>query len=324
MITRRNFGLSTLAAGVMLSEGNVHASTPFPTKPVRLLVPYSAGGSTDIYARLVALRLSELWGQPVIVENKTGASGALAIQTMLSAAPDGHTLCVSSVALSIHSLIFSTPPYKDSDVAPVVNLVITPNVLIVGPDSKYNSARDVVEDARKNPGTLSYGTAGSGTTQHIIGEMLKLQQKLDVVAIPYKGNMPSILAVMAGQIPYAFAAVPELIPLVKAKKLKALAVMASRRSQFLPEVPTMAEAGYGDLESSLWFGVVAPARTPTEILGIINRDVNRVLENAALRSRIEDTGGTIVGGTAQAFGEQIAEDRRRSAPVIKAAGIKME
>lgn len=300
------------------------SSGDFPVKPVRMIVPYSAGGSTDIYARLAAQGLTELWKQQVIVENKTGASGAVAIQNLLAAPPDGYTLCVSSVALSIHSLIFPTPPYNDADVVPVVNLVDTPNVLIVGPNSKYKTARDVIEDARANPGRLSYGTAGNGTTQHIAGERLKLQQKLDVLAIPYKGNMPSILATMAGEVPFAFAAVPELISLVKGDKVKALAVMATERSPFLPDVPTMVESGYKDMESSLWFGVVAPAKAPKDILDMVNRDCNRVLADPAIRKRIEESGGKVMGGTAQAFAGQIASDRKRTGEVIKAANIKMQ
>lgn len=325
MIERRTFlKLASLASLSAIGSPLARASAIYPSRPVRLLVPYSAGGSTDIYTRIVAQGLTNLWKQPVIVENRTGASGALAVQQMLSAPADGYTMCVSSVALSIHSLIFPTPPYKDSDVVPVVNLVVTPNVLIVPKNSKYMNAKDVIEDARKNPGRLNYGMAGTGTTQHIIGEMLKIQQKLDVQAIPYKGNAPAVAATMAGDVDYAFAAVPEITSMVKSGKIKALAIMAAERSQFLPGVPTMAEAGYNDLESSLWFGLVAPAATPAPILQLANRDFNFVLADPVIRKRIEDTGGTVLGGTAKAFSDQIASDRARTWAVIKAASIKME
>jgi tripartite-type tricarboxylate transporter receptor subunit TctC len=308
--------LASLQGTVTLAQ-----QTNFPTKPVRVLVPYAAGGGTDQYARMVSQELSGLWKHPVVVENKLGAAGVVALQSMLSAPADGHTVTVIASSVAVNSLINPSQPYKDSDIVPVVNLVSSPNVLYVGANSGYRTVSDLIEDARRNPGKLSYGTTGNGTIQHIIGEKLRMQEKLDIQAIPYKGAALVINDVMAGQIPMAFATVAEIQTFVKAGKLKALAVMDKVRSPMLPDVPTMEESGLANLESKLWWGIVAPRTTPAHIIAAINRDVNAVLRNPAIRKRIEESGGTVEGGTAQNFENQISAYRRQFGPVIKAANI---
>lgn len=293
----------------------------YPAKPVRVLVPYAAGGGTDQYARMVSQELAGDWKQPVVVENKLGAAGVVALQAMLAAPADGHTLTVIASSVAVNSLINPGQPYKDSDIAPVVNLVSSPNVLYVGANAPYRSVADLIDDARRNPGKISYGTTGNGTIQHIIGEKLRMQEKLDIQAVPYKGATLVINDVMGGQIPMAFATVAEIQTFVKAGKLKALAVMDKTRSPMLPDVPTMEESGFANLESKLWWGIVAPRSTPAHIIAAINRDVNEVLRNPAIRKRIEESGGTVEGGTSQSFEGQIAAYRRQFGPVIKAAGI---
>lgn len=293
----------------------------YPSKPVRVLVPYAAGGGTDQYARMVSQELAGLWRQPVVVENKLGAAGVVALQSMLTAPADGHTITVIASSVAVNSLINPSQPYKDSDIVPVVNLVSSPNVLYVGAGSEYRTVADLIDDARRKPGKLSYGTTGNGTIQHIIGEKLRMQEKLDIQAIPYKGAALVINDVMAGQIPMAFATVAEIQTFVKAGKLRALAVMDKTRSPLLPDVPTMEESGLSNLESKLWWGIVAPRNTPSQVIAAINRDVNVVLRNPAIRKRIEESGGTVEGGTTQSFENQIATYRHQFGPVIKAAGI---
>lgn len=322
MKLQRRALLSTLVSLACLQGPAALAQqAAYPTKPVRVLVPYAAGGGTDQYARMVSQELAGAWKQPVVVENKLGAAGVVALQSMLAAPADGHTLTVIASSVAVNSLINPGQPYKDSDIAPVVNLVSSPNVLYVAATAPYRTVGDLIDDARRNPGKISYGTTGNGTIQHIIGEKLRMQEKLEIQAIPYKGASLVINDVMGGQIPMAFATVAEIQTFVKAGKLKALAVMDKSRSPMLPDVPTMEESGLANLESKLWWGIVAPRTTPAHVITAINRDVNAVLRDPAIRKRIEESGGTVEGGTAQAFENQIAAYRRQFGPVIKAAGI---
>lgn len=293
----------------------------FPQRPVRLIVPYQAGGAADAYARLVGLGLTKMWGQPVVVENRPGASGALGIQTMLSSAKDGYTLSIASVSLSSYSLLNPHLPFKDADVQPIVNIASAPNVLVVNPSAKVNTLSDYIAAAKAQPGALSFGTAGNGTTQHVAGELLKLQANIDITAIPYKGNMPALQDVMAGQIFSAFAAVPEVQSFVKAGKLKPIVVMDKKRSSHLPNTPTIAETGFPAAISTLWWGIVAARGIPTDIAQKINADVNKVLADPALRQQIQDAGSTVEGGTAQQFADQIAVDRRRVEPLVTKMGL---
>ncbi|MDE2430544.1 MAG: tripartite tricarboxylate transporter substrate binding protein [Burkholderiales bacterium] len=320
-LNRRVF---TLAIATILSTQGTVAfaqSIGYPNKPVRVIVPYAAGGGTDMYARMVSQELTGIWKNPVVVENKLGAAGVVALQSMLASPADGYTMTVIAASVAVNSLINPSLPYKDSDITPVVNLVSSPNVLYVGASSNYKTVRELIEDAKRNPGKISYGTTGNGTIQHIVGEKLRMQEKLDIQAIPYKGAMPIINDVMGGQIPMAFSTVAEIHTFVKAGKLRALAVMDKKRSSMLPDVPTMEESGYLDLESKLWWGIVVPKNTPANVISAINRDVNTVLKNPVIRQRIEESGGTVEGGSVQNFENQISSYRRQFGPVIKAAGI---
>lgn len=320
-LNRRVFSLAI--ATILSTQGAVAfaQSIGYPNKPVRVIVPYAAGGGTDMYARMVSQELTGIWKNPVVVENKLGAAGVVALQSMLASPADGYTMTVIAASVAVNSLINPSLPYKDSDITPVVNLVSSPNVLYVGASSNYKTVRELIEDAKRNPGKISYGTTGNGTIQHIVGEKLRMQEKLDIQAIPYKGAMPIINDVMGGQIPMAFSTVAEIHTFVKAGKLRALAVMDKKRSSMLPDVPTMEESGYLDLESKLWWGIVVPKNTPANVISAINRDVNTVLKNPVIRQRIEESGGTVEGGSVQNFENQISSYRRQFGPVIKAAGI---
>lgn len=316
-----NLIVTLLGVVAFYAPNTIAQQSAYPNKTVKVLVPYAAGGGTDQYARMVSQELATIWKQPVVVENKPGAAGVIALQSMLGAPADGYTITTIAASLAVSSLINPNLPYKDGDIIPVVNLVSSPNVMFVGANSPYRTAKELIEDARRNPGKISYGTTGNGTVQHIIGEKLAMQEKIDIQAVPYKGVVPVINDVMAGQIPMGFGTLAEVHNFAKGDKLRILAVLDKTRSPMFPDVPTMEEAGYSNLESKLWWGFVVSKGTPPNVIAAINKNVNTVLSNPAIRKRVEDSGAVIEGGTSQAFENQMAAYRKKYAPVIKAAGI---
>jgi tripartite-type tricarboxylate transporter receptor subunit TctC len=322
---KRRLLLNILSSAAMALPCAVSmAQTSFPTKAVRLIVPFAAGGSADMYARLMAQELSSRWSQPVIVDNRVGAGGSIGQQALLAAPPDGHTLILVSSSFVLNPLINPKLPYADKDFKPVIGVAATANALIVPVDSKYKTLRDLMEDARARPGGLSYGMAGNGTSPHIAGEMFKFLTKLDIVAVPYKGNAPVMADVMAGQIPMGYAAVVDVLPFVKGGKMRALAVASKTRSPQMPDVPTFAEAGLKDFESVVWWGVIASAGVPDPVVADIHRDIDAVLKMPAIRSRIGDGGSEVINGPRPDFVRYVDAERKRLQPVLKAANIRAD
>ncbi len=314
-----------LAAMLSLCAGAVRAAEPaFPSKVVRLIAPFAVGGSADLYARLLALELAKVWKQSVIVENKAGAGGVLGQQALLAAPPDGHTLILVSGSFAINPLLNPKLPYAEKDFVPVIKVAATANALIVPADSKYRTLKDLLDDARARPGTLSYGYAGNGTSPHIAGETFKHLAKLDIVPVPYKGNAPVVSDVVASQIPMGFASVVDIATFVRGGKMRALALASKARSPQLPDVPTFEESGVRNFDSAVWFGLVVAAGTSNAIVEQLNRDVNAILKRADMRTRIEETGSVAEGGTQAEFIQFIESEKRRIAPVIKAANIKAD
>lgn len=301
------------------------AQEPFPSGAVRILVPFAAGGGADVYARVIGQELSTRWKQPVVVENKVGASGQIAMQTMLAAPRDGYTITIVSSSHAINPLLNAKLPYDThNDFIPITQVAQAANVLVVPAASPYRSARELVEDARKRPGGLSYGMAGNGTSAHLAGELLKYLAKIEVTAVPYKGGMPFMTDLMAGHVPYGFSSVPETSPFVKSGKMRALAVTTRERAPLLPEVPTLAESGVAGYDSAVWWGMVAPAGVPDAVIRKLNADLVAVLRADVVKRKIEEGGAVVVANSPEAFKALISSEERKWAPVIKAANIRAE
>ena len=320
---RRWRWVAALAAGV-LSSSWVFAQE-FPNKPVRIVVPFTAGSATDILARTVGQKLSELWGQQVVVDNRAGAGGTIGAGMVAKAPPDGLTLMVHSAAQAVNAFIYPSLPYDTlKDFVQVVPLAGQPNVLVTAPASGYKTVADLIADAKKKPGGLNFGSAGIGSGTHVNGEKFKLAAGIDVAHIPYKGTPEALTDTMAGRIAYFFSPISAALPHVRDGKLIALGVSSAKRSSVLPNVPTIAESGLPGFDYNLWVGVFAPAGTPAEVVEKINRDVNRVLREPEVRERMTALGAEAMPMTPAEFDKFMRLEMDDAAKVVKAAGIKVQ
>ena len=300
----------------------VHAQN-YPVRPVRLLVPSTPGGSVDTLARSIGTRLSDKWGQQVVIDNRSGAGGVIAAETTAKAIPDGYTLLmctVSSCATNV-SLHKSLPYDPLRDFAPV-SLVATQNLmLVVHPSVPASSVKDLVAAAKASPGKFSFASAGSGTGSHLSGELLKVLAGIDLLHVPYKGIAPGLLDVIGGQVSMAFPSIISGTPQWKSGKVRALAVTGSKRSPVAPELPTMMEAGVKGYESATWYGVLAPAKTPPAIVKQLNAEIVGVLKQPEVRDRIAKDGAEPVGSTPEEFGAYMRSEIAKWGKVIRAAKI---
>jgi tripartite-type tricarboxylate transporter receptor subunit TctC len=313
--------LLALALGCGVSAA-AHAQN-YPARPVRLLVPSTPGGSVDTLARSIGTRLSDKWGQQVVIDNRSGAGGVIAAETTAKAIPDGYTLLmctVSSCATNV-SLHKSLPYDPVRDFAPV-SLVATQNLmLVVHPSVPVSSVKDLVAAAKASPGKFSFASAGSGTGSHLSGELLKVLAGIDLLHVPYKGIAPGLLDVIGGQVSMAFPSIISGTPQWKSGKVRALAVTGSKRSPVAPELPTMMEAGVKGYESATWYGVLAPAKTPPAIVKKLNAEIVAVLKQPEVRDRIAKDGAEPVGSTPEEFGAYMRSEIAKWGKVIRAAKI---
>ena len=304
-----------------------HAQSTYPSKPVRLVVPFAPGGSSEIIARSLAAKLSQTLGQQVFVENKPGGAGNIAMEEVKRAAPDGHTLILGHVGtLAVNPAMFGTRlPYDpQKDFAPIAVLASVPNVIAVSPQLKVNTLAELVKAARDQPGKLNYGTAGNGSAGHLAMEYFKLIAKIDIQHIPYRGTGPMLSDLLGGQTQMTFNGVPPIIAQIKSGKLRPIAVGTAKRISSLPEVPTIAESGYPGFETSQWYGLLAPAGTPRPILDKLHAEVTKALSNPETTRKITDDGGLVVGGTPEQFKALIGKELERWGQVVKAAHITAE
>lgn len=314
-----------IAAGVMTAANIASAQTAFPTKAVHLFVPYPAGGAVDILARTLGDELSKNWGQPVIVENRPGAGGVVASQALAASAPDGYTLIVVASGHATNPWLYPKIPYDTfKDFTPICLLASSPNILLVRADSPYKTLADLLAQARAKPGSLSYGMAGNGTSTHLAGELLKNLAKVEIVAIPYKGGAPAMNDLLGGQIPMSFNNGPESVGQISAGKVRALGVTTAKRAPFLPDVPTMAEAGVDGYDTGVWWGLVGPAGMPTAIVAQLSSDFIAALKAPAVKNRLDTLGATPIGSMPKEFDAMIRSDYEKWGPIIKAAGMKAE
>ena len=318
--------LCALLGFAVLAAAPMAGAQAYPTHAVKLIVPFPPGGPLDATGRLVAQKLTEAWGQSVVVENKPGAGGNIGADLVAKSAPDGYTILLG--ALSTHAVnpsLYAAMPYDAiRDFAPITLLATTPNVLVVNPALPVDSVRELVAWARANPGKLSFASGSNGSAGHLAGELFKVDTGIDVVHIPYKGSAPATQALLAGDVAFMFDNLASATPLVKAGKLKALAVTTAERSRLAPDLPTMAEAGVPGFDISTWYGLLAPAGTPKDVIARWNADVTRILNAPDVRERLAAQGAEAAPTTPEAFAAFIRREMTKYARIVKASGAKVD
>src|SRR5213083_994624 len=309
------------AAGVMVACA-AHAQS-FPSKPIRVIIPFVAGGSSDIVGRAIGSKFQELLRQPAVVENRPGANGALAAEFVAKSDPDGHTILVGSIGVfSINAALFKDLRYDAvRDFAPITLAVTTPNVLITKPPLPAKSLKELVEFAKKNPGKLSYCSSGTGSSDHLSAELLNQMAGIAVLHVPYKGGAACQTDIMGGQVDISFQNLGAVTNYIKAGRMKALVVTAKARHPQLPNVPSAAEAGYPDLVVTSWQSVAAPAKTPRDVVARLNDAVVRALRSPEIRERMAQIGFDVVAGTPEEFGAFMKAEIERWTAVVERGGI---
>lgn len=292
----------------------------YPSRPVRVIVPFAAGGTFDLVARVISLKLAEAWGQQVVVDNRPGGGTLIATEMIARANPDGYTIYLSPNGLSANPSLHRKLPYNMRDLAPVVLVASQPMALGAHPSFKAGSIRELIDIARATPGKLSYGTAGVGSGGHLAGEIFKAMAGLDIVHISYKGGNVAMIEVMANQIPLVMTGLPNLLPQYKAGRIKILGITDARRSAVAKDIPAIAETVPG-YEFRNWFGLVVPVATPRQIQQRINGDVNRIIAVSETRQKLLDEGFDVLGGTSDEFAALIRTDTEKFARIIKQTGI---
>jgi tripartite-type tricarboxylate transporter receptor subunit TctC len=319
--------VTTLIRGfvVLLALGSAALAQTYPSHPVRVIVPFAAGGPTDVIARIVAQKLSETWGQQIYTENVPGGGGNTGAAMAARAPADGYTILVVSTGFIVNPSMYAKVPYDPiKDFSPVTLVASSPNVLSVNPEVPAKSVRELIDLVKANPGKFSFAQPGTGSTPHLAGELFKLKFGLDLVTVPFNGAALAINSAMGGHTPVVFTALPPAMANIKDGKLRGLAVLSLKRAAVLPEVPTMAEAGVPDQESDTLTGVVAPAGTPKEIIDRWHDEIVRVVALPDVKQRLEDLGFEPVADTPAHFGERIKTEIAKWAKVVHDANIKAE
>ena len=314
-----------LLSALLLCVCTPASAQDYPNRPLRMVVPYAAGGGVDIVARAVSQELAKRIGQPVIVDNRTGAGSNIGSDFVAKAAPDGYTLLMASPANAINMSLYRKMPYDTQrDLAPVALVGAVPSVLVANPALPATTVAELIALAKAKPGSLNYGSGGSGTSEHLSAEMFKSLAGIDVVHVPYKGGANAMTDVMSGQLSLMFTNMLGAMPHIRSGKLKAIAIADSRRSPSLPDVPTFAEAGFKDYEVSVWWGVMAPARTPAPVVAYLNREIVAALGAPELKERLDGMGARIIGGTPEQFGAFVAAETGRWARAVQVSGATQD
>jgi tripartite-type tricarboxylate transporter receptor subunit TctC len=319
--------LAALAAAAALScAPGALAQGAYPSKPIRLVVPFPAGGTTDILARAAAQRLTEAFGQQVIVDNRPGAGGNIGSELVAKAPNDGYTLLMGTVGThAINASLYAKMPYDHvKDFVPVVLVAGVPNVLVVHPSVPANTVQELIAYGKANPGKLNFASSGSGTSIHLAGELFKVSTGLQMQHVPYKGSAPALTDLMGGQVQLMFDNLPSALPHIKAGKLRALAVTSAARAPALPDVPTVAESGLPGFEATSWFGILAPAGTPPEVVAKLNGELARWIATPEAKEKMLAQGANAAGGTPEDFANHIAAETAKWAKVVKASGAKVD
>ena len=313
-------------ATLALASVAVAQAPPYPTKPIRLVVPFPAGGATDILARAVAQKLTEAWGQAVVVDNRPGAGGNIGSELVAKSAPDGYTLEMGTVGThAINASLYAKMPYDHiKDFAPVILVAGVPNVLVVNPSVPANSVQELIAYAKANPGKLNFASSGSGTSIHLSGELFKVMAGVQMTHIPYKGSSPALQDLLGGQVQLMFDNLPPSLPQIKSGKLRALGVTTAARAAALPDTPTIAESGLPGFEASSWFGVLAPAGTSPAIIAKLNAEIAKWLATPEAKEKLTAVGANVASGTPDDFAKHIAAETAKWAKVVKDSGAKVD
>jgi tripartite-type tricarboxylate transporter receptor subunit TctC len=316
---------AALAASAQAQPAAQAGQGTFPTKAVRIVVPFPAGGVLDRLTRTLGQKLSEAWGQPVIVDDKPGAGTVIGTDVVAHAAADGHTLLMMAVSFVINPSLRPKLPYAiDRDFTPVMQIASTPNVLVVNNAVPATDLQQLLALARAKPGQLAFASSGAGTPQHLAGEQLKQVAKVDLIHVPYQGGGPVVTALLAGQVAMTIVNLAEVQSYVDSGRMRMLAVATARRVEGYPGVPTMAEAGVPGFDSTSWFGLVAPAGTPPAIIEKIHADIGRILQMPDVKASLKAQGLTIIGDSPEQFGAFMKRERESYAQVIKAGNIQVD
>ena len=316
------------AAALLLAFGlasPLSAQTKWPEKPVKLVVGFTAGSATDVTARLFAQKFSEAWGQPVVVENIAGNSGAIGVDRVAKAAPDGYTLMWSgNAAITILPSLQTLPFDPVRDFAPISTSLSMPSVFVVNNDLPIKSMADLIAYAKANPGKLNYASSGNGSLQHVTGAMLEQQGAIKMVHVPYKGTGPALQDLLGGQVDLTFGTAPPFMPHIASGKLRVLAVTGKQRLPSLPDVPTTAEAGYPKVDATSWFAVFAPAAVPKAVVDKLTADIRTVVQNPAFQQKAQEQGATADYQTPAQLGDKVKADLANWAQVVKTSKIEAE
>lgn len=315
--------LTALAALIAGLAAQTAPAQNYPTRAIRLVVPSSPGGGTDITGRILAQKLSEQLGQQVVVDNRAGAGTTIGNDLVAKSAPDGYTLLMGISTLAINPSMYAKLPYDAlRDFAPISQAVAVPNILTVHPSVPAKTVKEFIALAKAKPGSLTFGSAGLGTSPHLSGELFKTLTRIDMVHVPFKGSGQSVISLLAGEIGANFPSVPTAISYIKAGRLRALGVTTVKRTQALPDVPSIEEAGLAGYEATQWFGVLAPAATPRAIIERLYQEVSRALRAPEVKERLNAEGAEVVASTPEEFAGYIKSETEKWTRVIKAAGIK--
>ncbi|MVW70045.1 tripartite tricarboxylate transporter substrate binding protein [Bordetella sp. 15P40C-2] len=312
-----------LAGALAISFGSAAQASDYPNGPVTLVIPFSAGGSTDVIGRLIGDRLSTALKQPVVVENRGGAGGNIGAAMVAKSAPDGRTLLFGTTGiLSMNHALYAKPGYTvGEDLIPVVYTASIGNVLIVNNDLPVNSAEELLKLVKENPGKYTFASSGAGSSTHMSGELFKNMGGVDIMHVPYRGSGQALVDLMGGQVHMIFDNAPSSVPLVKTGKVKALAVTSKDRLAALPDTPTIAETVLPGYESLSWTGVAVPGGTPQEIVDRLNSEINKILQQPDVQAKLADLGAKVTGGTQQDFNNHIAAEREKWSKIIAGANI---
>ena len=328
-INRRQACLAAAAAALLPASRAANAQQAYPSKPIRMVIPFTPGGSTDVLGRAIGLELGHAWHQPVVVDNLPGAGGSIGADKVAKSPADGYTLLMGHIGtLAINPSLYPKLDYDPvRSFAPVAWVARVPNVLVVHASVPARTLAELVALAKAQPGKLAFGSGGNGSAAHIATEYLKLQTGASFLHVAYRGTAPAVTDLLAGQLQLLFTGAPALLPHIKAGKLRALAVSSPQRIALLPDVPTVAESGVPgtkDFEADQWYGVVAPAGTPADIVALLNRQINQSLNSAEVKARLNAEGAEPTPSTPQVFGQLIASEMKRWDRVIKSAHITVD
>lgn len=323
--TRRAVFIATCLLGVALLPG-LSAAQSYPAKPIRIIVPGTAGGGMDVIARVVGDRMSALLKQPVVIENKPGAGGNIAVDYVAKSPADGYTIVAGQTAhFAINPSLYAKLPFDpEKDFSPIVMLADAPNVMVVDADSPYRTLADVVKAAKESPTGLALATPGNGTVSHLTAELFQKTAGIKFTHIPYKGAAAALTDVMGGRVPVMLSSVPTALSQIRAGKLRPVAVSASKRSPALPDVPTIGEQGYPGFDAGTWYALLAPAGTSAEVIGILNAAANEAIRVPQVRDKILSEGGDVTGGTSEQFAAMMKADAAKWSKVVKDSGAQVD